>query len=204
MSGILALDIETSNFSHEIGGWDKTALFDPTVVATWDGDQGAVYCNKALDGGFFPEGTVVKELHPRVLGEDLDAFIAKGGRVLGHNIRHFDLPVLRDSLDCWSAGELLGKADFLLDTSILCKQAGGTPLTDLDTLSRHTFADSKSGSSWEAPLMWKQRRYDEVAAYCLKDAQLVHRLWEHGCEHGIIKSRCRKTGNIVELEVEWE
>ena len=34
MTGILALDIETSNYSHEIGGWGNTHLFEPSVVAT--------------------------------------------------------------------------------------------------------------------------------------------------------------------------
>ena len=94
MTDILSLDIETGNYSYEIGGWDKTAMFEPTVVATWDGSNGTVYCNKALD----IEATV-KELHPRTLGEDLTAHIEKGGKVLGHNIKGFDLPVLRDALD---------------------------------------------------------------------------------------------------------
>jgi hypothetical protein len=204
MTDILALDIETANYSHEIGGWDKTAMFEPTVVATWDGECGVIYCNKTLDGGFFPEEVIVKELHPRVLGEDIEAFVAKGGRVLGHNIRNFDLPILRDALDCWAAGDLLGKAESIVDTSILCKKVGlANALVDLDTVCKHTLLEGKSGTSLEAPLMWKQRRYDEVAAYCLKDSQLVYRLWKHGCEEGVIKSRCRQTGNILELEVEW-
>ena len=41
--GMLALDIETANYSHDIGGFHNTVLFEPTVVATWDGDQGTVY-----------------------------------------------------------------------------------------------------------------------------------------------------------------
>ena len=202
MSDILALDLETSNYSHEIGGWNKTAMFEPTVVATWDGSQGTVYCNKALDADALPDGTIVKELHPKVLGDDLIAHIEKGGRIVGHNIVNFDLPVLRDGLDCWSAGDLLGKMDSLIDTAILCRKAG-IPHYDLNTLSRHTLADSKSGSSHDAPLMWKQGRYNEVASYCLKDTQLSHRLWTHGCEHGIIKSRSKDTGEVVEIEVSW-
>ena len=202
MSDILALDLETANYSHEVGGWNKTAMFEPTVVATWDGEQGTIYCNKALDANALPDGTIVKELHPKVLGNDLIAHIEKGGRIVGHNIVNFDLPVLRDGLDCWSAGDLLGKMDSLIDTAILCRKAG-VPHHDLDTLSRHTLADSKSGSSHDAPLMWKQGRYNEVASYCLKDTQLSHRLWTHGCEHGIIKSRSKDTGEVVEIEVSW-
>jgi len=203
MTDILALDIETANYSHEIGGWDKTAMFEPTVVATWNGETGTIYCNKSLDASAFPEGTILKELHPQVLGDDLLNHIKKGGRILGHNIVNFDLPVLRDGLDCWTAGDLLGKSDNLVDTSLLCRKAG-VPLYDLNTLSRHTLADVKSASSADAPLMWKQERYNEVAAYCLKDTQLTHRLWTYGCEHGVVKSRSNETGEIVEIEVNWK
>ena len=47
MSDVMAIDIETENFSHEIGGWGNTHMFSPTVVATWTGDGGTVYCNKS-------------------------------------------------------------------------------------------------------------------------------------------------------------
>lgn len=203
MTGILALDIETANYSHEIGGWDKTHLFEPTVVATWDGDTGTVYCNKALDSETLPKGTVVKALHPRTLGEDLTEFVEKGGRIVGHNIRHFDLPILRDALDCWAAGELLGKADCIIDTSTLLSKKRQYA-SDLGTLVKLTLSDHKTGTSMDAPMMWKDGCHDEVAAYCLKDAQLSHRLWAHGTENGIIKTRSKEDGSIMEIEVNWQ
>ena len=43
MSDIMALDIETSNYSWEIGGWDNKALFDVSVVATWDGKDAHIF-----------------------------------------------------------------------------------------------------------------------------------------------------------------
>jgi hypothetical protein len=151
-----------------------------------------------------PKGTIIKKLHPKVLGLDLIAHVEKGGRILGHNIINFDLPVLRDGLDCWTAGELLGKSDSLIDTSILCRKVGGKARVDLNTLSKHTLGDSKIASSQDAPLMWKQKRYSEVAEYCLKDAQLTHRLYQHGIENGVIKSRSRETGDVIEIEVTWK
>ena len=53
---MLSLDIETTNYSHEVGGWDKTPLFEPSVVATWDGETGTIYCKKTteLDGHISP------------------------------------------------------------------------------------------------------------------------------------------------------
>ena len=178
MSNIMALDIETGNYSWEIGGWDKTASFEPTVVATWNGNDGTVYCNKSLD-----IKATVKELHPRTLGEDLAKHVADGGVVIGHNIKGFDLPVLRDALDCWTAGDLLGKADAVIDTT--------------------TLEDNKLMNSEDAPLAWRAGKYDEVAKYCLSDAQLTYDLYLFGKSEGYIKSRKLDTGEIVKIEVEW-
>ncbi len=203
MTDIMALDIETGNYSYEIGGWDKTALFEPTVVATWDGTTGNVYCNKALD----IEATV-KELHPRTLGDDLTDFISKGGRILGHNIKGFDLPVLRDALDCWTAGDLLGKADSVLDTKNLFQKAvtlmGGVKCdTTLNTLVKSTLGGEKLMNSHDAPLAWRNGQFDDVAKYCLSDAQLTYDLYKHGLDEGFVKSRCLETGAIIEVDVEW-
>tara|TARA_R100000808_G_scaffold5335_2_gene16341 strand:+ start:5121 stop:5732 length:612 start_codon:yes stop_codon:yes gene_type:complete len=203
MTDIMALDIETGNYSYEIGGWDKTALFEPTVVATWDGTDGNVYCNKALD-----IDATVKELHPRTLGDDLTAFIAKGGRILGHNIKGFDLPVLRDALDCWTAGDLLGKADSVLDTKNLFQKAvtlmGGVKCdTTLNTLVKSTLGGEKLMQSHDAPLAWRNGQFDDVAKYCLSDAQLTYDLYKHGLDEGFVKSRCLETGAIIEVDVEW-
>jgi hypothetical protein len=92
MAGVLSLDIETSNYSYDIGGWDKTHMFQPTVVCTYDGKDTTVFCNHDVN----VEGTV-HPLHPRDLGEHLMKHIEAGGAIVGHNIVNFDLPVLRDS-----------------------------------------------------------------------------------------------------------
>lgn len=202
MSDVLALDIETGNYSYEIGGWDKTASFEPTVVATWDGAVGNVYCNKAVD-----VDATVKELHPRTLGEDLAKHVEDGGVILGHNIRKFDLPVLRDALDCWTAGDLLGKSDAIVDTKLLVQKAGltvqGGVQSSLGDLVKHTLSDAKLMSSHDAPEAWRAGKYDEVAQYCLSDARLTHDLYTFGKSNGYIRSRVMNTGEVIDLEVEW-
>ena len=201
---VLALDIETANYSHEIGGWDQTHLFEPTVVATWDGDQGTIYVNKRSPKEFqtIPDDIIVKELHPQVLGDDLIKHTQDGGKVIGHNIRNFDLPILRDALDCWTAGDLLGKADYILDTSHILKRVVGhaVPLGDA---CMHTLGEAKTMKSHDAPLEWRYENYDKVSEYCLKDAQLVYDLWRFGKDEGFVKARCRKTGEVKEYNIEW-
>ena len=203
MSDVMALDIETENYSHEIGGWNNTHMFEPTVVATWNGSEGIVYCNKSEAKKFLPDGVVLKELHPETLGKDLSNHIAKGGRIVGHNLMNFDLPVLRDSLDCWAAGDALSKSkEHIIDTSVLLRSAARQriPLSDA---CRHTLGSDKIMRSEEAPIEWRKGNYGKVAEYCLKDAQLSYELWNHGHQEGFVKARCRESGVVTEYEVTW-
>ena len=201
MSEVMALDIETGNYSYEIGGWDKHSLFEPTVVATWDGDNGHVFSKQDI------EMTIaeVHELHPRTLGDHLQKHIDNGGIILGHNIKKFDLPVLNAALDCWTAGDLMTKAESVIDTKLLVSKAGGKSIaTSLEMLARNTLDIGKSMTSHDAPEAWRAGRYLEVAEYCLKDSQLTYDLYQYGRENGIVKSRSLEDGSIVEIEVNWE
>ena len=85
MTDLMALDIETGNYSWEIGGWNKTALFEPVVVATWDGNDSHVFTNE--DVSF--DDIHVHPLHPRDLGEHLEKHVEKGGKIIGHNLLTF-------------------------------------------------------------------------------------------------------------------
>ena len=201
MSEVMALDIETGNYSYEIGGGDKHSLFEPTVVATWDGDNGHVFSKQDIE----MTTAEVHELHPRTLGDHLQKHIDNGGIILGHNIKKFDLPVLNAALDCWTAGDLMTKAESVIDTKLLVSKAGGKSIaTSLEMLARNTLDIGKSMTSHDAPEAWRAGRYLEVAEYCLKDSQLTYDLYQYGRENGIVKSRSLEDGSIVEIEVNWE
>ena len=201
MSKVMALDIETGNYSYEIGGWDKHSLFEPTVVATWDGNNGHVFSKQDIE----MTTAEVHELHPRTLGDHLQKHIDNGGVILGHNIKKFDLPVLNAALDCWTAGDLMTKAERVIDTKLLISKAGGKNIaTSLEMLARNTLDIGKSMTSHDAPEAWRAGRYLEVAEYCLKDSQLTYDLYNYGRENGIVKSRSLEDGSIVEIEVNWE
>ena len=55
----------------------------------------------------------------------------------------------------------------------------------------------------DAPLEWRKCYYSKVAEYLWQDAELVYDLWKHGVDEGIVKARCRKTGDVKEYEVDW-
>ena len=207
MPDVMGLDIETSNYSHEIGGWNNTSMFDPVVVATSSPEGDTINTNAEVNSDMMENTTTVKSLHPQTLGDDLMDMVNKGYNIVGHNIKMFDLPILRDALDCWAAGDLLSKKVSLIDTSFLIKQAAqrqnSAVALSLNELCRHTLKKTKILTSNDAPVLWKQGKYDLVSLYCLEDARLSRALWEHGKNEGVVKSRCRATGDIIEVEVEW-
>ena len=201
MNKIMAIDIETANYSHEIGGWDKTHLFEPTVVATWDGEEAHIFSKQDAK---IPNATV-HDLHPRLIGEHLKKHIDNGGLIIGHNIRGFDLPILRDALDMHYAGVLLGKAEqCLVDTSWSLRHSAGVSIP-LDEVCKHTLGKGKViMHSEDAPIAWKEGKYGAVMKYCLADCKLNYDLYLYGKKHGVVKARHTDSGIIEDYEVLWK
>lgn len=204
MSDILSLDIETINYSWDIGGWNNKNLFKMSVIATWDGSNATIFCNENIQ----LDGAKVLPLHATDIGNHISEHVKKGGKILGHNIIGFDLPVIKESLDCWAAGDIMAKsADTIIDTKNLVSKASkhipDKIVTSLDTLSKCTLKEGKIMSSIDAPEQWALGKYNEVAEYCLKDTQLTYELYKYGVEHGIVKSLSLDTGKEIEIEVNW-
>ena len=195
---VLAIDLETKNMSHDIGGFGNTHMFQVSTVATWDGKIGTVYVDEAVDS-FAKSGHIIKTL--RELKYDLDESFSKGVKLLGHNIKAFDLPVLRDSLDIYCINKYLNEEQFIDTSRYLTKQHGER--YQLKNLVKCTMNDFKLMDSADAPKLWKMGQYDEVVEYCMKDTQLVYDLWKYGQENGIVKGFSLDKAKHVDLEVKW-
>ncbi len=195
---MLALDIETKNYSHEIGGWDNTHMFKVSTVCTWDGDKGTIYIDKAVDE-LKKSNVSIKPISE--LKYDLDDHLEKGTFLLGHNIQAFDLPVLRDALDIYCINKYISKKQYI-DTSKEVTKSTGQRYS-LNNLATWTLDNSKLYSSEEAPILWKDGKYSEVAKYCLKDCELVYDLWKHGVDNGIVKGFSLDEELEKEIEVIW-
>ncbi len=198
MSDVLALDIETKNYSYDIGGWDNTHLFKVSTVCTWDGDKGVIYIDKAVDD-LKKSNVEVKPLSQ--LKFDLDDHLEKGGLLLGHNIAGFDLPVLRDAMDIYCIQKYINKRAYI-DTSKEVTSVMGQRFS-LNNLVTHTLDDTKIMHSEDAPKVWKAGGYSEVAEYCLKDCELVYDLWKYGIDNGVVKGFSIDDEELKEIGVEW-
>jgi len=195
---VMALDIETKNMSHEIGGFGNTHMFQVSTVATWDGNTGTVYVDEPVDT-FAKSGHVIKSLGD--LKYDLDEHFEKGGVILGHNIVSFDLPILKNSMDIYCIRKYLDDKRYI-DTSRLLTADYGERFK-LQNLGENTLKQDKLMDSADAPKLWKMGRYDEVVEYCLKDTQIVYDLWKYGQDNGIVKAFSIEKEEFVELEVDW-
>ena len=195
---VLAIDLETKNMSHDIGGFGNTHMFQVSTVATWDGKTGTVYVDEPVDS-FAKSGHIIKSI--RELKYDLDDNFSKGVKLLGHNIRAFDLPILRDSLDIYCINKYLAEEQFIDTSKYLTKEHGER--YQLKNLVKCTMNDYKLMDSADAPKLWKMGQYDEVVEYCMKDTQLVYDLWKYGQDNGIVKGFSLDKAKHVDLEVKW-
>ena len=198
MNNTLAIDIETKNYSHEIGGWDNTHMFKVSTVCTWDGDKGTIYIDKAVDE-LKKSNVSVKPISE--LKYDLDDHLEKGTFLLGHNIQAFDLPVLRDALDIYCIRKYMSSNQYIDTSQYFVKNHGER--YSLNNLVDHTLGKQKTLDSMDAPKLWKQGEYDTVVDYCLKDSQLVYDLWKHGQDEGFVKAFNIEKEEEVKMEVEW-
>jgi len=195
---VLAIDLETKNMSYDIGGFGNTHMFQVSTVATWDGNNGTVYVDEPVES-FAKSGHTVKSLSE--LKYDLDNHFQKGGLLLGHNIKGFDLPVLRDAMDIYCINKYIKEEQFIDTSRILMKEHGER--FQLKNLVKCTMNDAKLMESADAPKLWKMGQYDDVVEYCMKDTQLVYDLWKYGQDNGIVKAFSLEKGEHKELEVMW-
>ncbi len=198
MSKVLAIDLETKNLSHEIGGWGNTHMFLVSTVCTFDGNVAKAYVDESLINKI--DDTKYQVFGIRQLKYDLDDHFEKGGKLLGHNIGAFDLPVLRDSLDIFCINKYLKDEQYIDTSKYLVKEYGER--FSLENLVNHNFGETKQLESIMAPALWKTGEYQTVVDYCVDDCKLVHKLWEKGQDE-MIKAFSIEKEEEVEMEVKW-
>ena len=173
-------------------------MFQVSTVCTWDGNTGTIYIDEPVDS-LQKSGYNIKPISQ--LKYDLDDHLEKGGKLLGQNIVSFDLPVLKNALDIYCIKKYMDKKAYI-DTSRDIASITGERFT-LSNLVTKTLGDDKTMTSADAPMVWKNGGYSEVAEYCLKDCELVYDLWKYGQENSFVKGYSIEKEEEIELGVEW-
>jgi len=174
MSEII-LDIETQNTFREVG-FPDSRLLKVSLVGIYDYESGEFQS--------FLESELAK----------LWPMLEKADRIIGYNIRHFDMPVLKN----YYSGNILSFP--MLDMMEQVKSSLGFRLK-LDNIAKSTLGIGKSGDGLQAVEFWKAGEIEKLKAYCLDDVKITRDIYEHGKKHG--KLLYSDLGKVKEFAVNF-
>ncbi len=178
---VLVLDVETQKSFKEVGKSKMAGLskLKASVVCIYDYQSGEYSSYEEKD----------------MLA--LDKRIQTVGLLVGFNIKKFDMEVLRPYL--FTPVEKLPVLD-LLDA---IERARGHRAS-LDSVSRATINEGKSGDGAEAITLFREGRMEELTKYCLDDVRLTKTVYEFGRREGKIFFTSSWDFKKYEIPVDWE
>ena len=162
----IVLDIETQNLFSDVGGKENLTKLSLSVAGVYS------YADKSFL-------TFIESEMPA-----FENLLKKTDLIIGFNINHFDLPVLKKYLSI----DLNRIPTLDIMTEVVNTMGHRTSLDDLVV---NTLGKRKSGSGLLAVDYFRQGRMDELKKYCLDDVRLTRDLYEHGLKHGEIKFTAR-------------
>jgi len=162
----IVLDIETQNLFSDVGGKENLAKLLLSVVGVYS------YANNSFL-------TFTEKEMPA-----FENLLKKTDLIIGFNIDHFDLPVLKKYLSIDLAK--IPTLDIMAEVVNIMGHR-----VSLDDLVINTLGKRKSGDGLLAVDYFRQGRIDELKKYCLDDVKLTRDLYEHGLKSGELKFTAR-------------
>lgn len=179
MQDTLVIDLETKKSFPEVGGETHIAELGISVAGVY---------SYAKDSFFaFEEHEL----------EKVEEMLAQATHVIGFNINHFDIPVLKPYLKNISL-ERIAVTDMFEDASGFLGHRVG-----LNALAKATLKEGKSGHGLEALQWFREGRVEEVKKYCLDDVRLTRDLYEYGKKNGHVLFESFTDGRVHSIPVPW-
>ena len=179
MHDTLVMDLETKKSFAEVGGESNIADLGISVAGVYSYQKDALFA--------FEEHEL-----PRLV-----RMLEETDHIVGFNIVHFDIPVLRPYVD----GALLDRVavtDIFADAEKFLGHRVG-----LGGVAKATLGRSKSGHGLEALEWFRQGRIEDVKKYCLDDVRLTRDLYEYGKKQGHILFESFSDHKIHSIPVVW-
>ncbi len=173
---VLVIDIETKKSFGEIGSRDPAQLGVSYV---------GVY--SYVDDNLF--GFFEKEL------DDFWPILSRADLVIGYNIDGFDLPSLKN----YYPGHL--NQIKTLDLMKVIRQATGIRL-GLDAVAQATLGKGKIGHGLDAIRYYHEKRWQELAKYCLEDVKITKELHDYMAKFRSVSYKDISGHNIITVPVE--
>ena len=179
MRDTLVIDVETKKSFADVGGRDRLAELGVAVAGVYS------YADDAF---------VALEEHEMLrLGE----MLARAERIVGFNIKQFDIPVMEPYLGA-AAFSHLAVTDIFEDAQNFLGHRVG-----LDAVAKATLGVGKSGHGLEALEWFKEGRVEEVKKYCLDDVRLTRDLYEYGKDKGHVLFESFIDRKLHSIPVAW-
>ena len=99
-------------------------------------------------------------------------YIQNATRLVGYNSDSFDIPILNKYYP-----EDLTKIKSV-DILTTIRESIGRRLR-LSCVAEGTIGDTKIAQSKDAPIMWEEKKYEELREYCLKDVELTKKIFDY-------------------------
>lgn len=175
----LVFDVETQYEFAEVGGRENLHLLKISVVG--------VYSYKEDKFLIFEEKNLNK----------FEELLLKTKRVIGFNIKGFDLPVLEPYFKRIN----IKKLEILDIMEDVMKNLGRR--ISLDNIARATLNTSKTADGLQAIRFFKEGKIKDLCDYCLQDVKITRDIFEWGKRFGKIKYLSRSE-IIEEVPVKWQ
>lgn len=179
MKGELVIDVETKRSFEEVGGFHYVADLgvSVTVAYSYDTDSFLVFEEKDM---------------PKLM-----EIMKKATRLIGFNIRRFDLPVLQP----YASFPLKGQN--FLDLMDDVKRHLGF-FVSLDSLAQATLKRSKSGHGLDALRWYKHGEIEKIKKYCADDVAITRDLYEFGKKEGKVFATDKRSGELLKIPTTWQ
>lgn len=180
MNDTLVIDLETKKTFVEVGGEKNIHELGISVAGVYSYIKDAFFCFEESEFG------------------KLEDLLEKTGHIIGFNIKHFDIPVMRPYIKRVFL-EKIKITDIFEDASNFLGHRVG-----LDALSRATLGEAKSGKGLEALQWFREGRIEEVKKYCLDDVRLTRDLYEYGKKNNHLLFESRLDKKVHSVPVSWQ
>jgi DEAD/DEAH box helicase domain-containing protein len=177
MDNIVFFDLETQYLADEVGGWSNIPEMRLAVAVIYS-TADATYHD------FFEDD--VAQLVIELQGADL---------VVGYNVLGFDYQVLQPYTDV--PLQSLPTVDMLRDIY----RALGFRVS-LDAVASASVAAKKSADGIQAVHWFRSGEIDKVIAYCRRDVQVTHDVYQFGQRHGFVRYYDRNY-RVRQVPVNW-
>lgn len=182
-----------ANWSHE---HDRT---EPMCIVTYDGTKSVVYSDTVPDY----KGVTVRKIKWELIQERITDAVFKGSKLVSLNLQDERIKPIWIELrgvDAENAIPLLFKTTVDLTRDLANIDAHRSTVNDAIV---ETLGHDRMLNRHKSPSTWTKSNAKRIIQDAIEDTLSIYDLWKFGATKGFIRLRSRVTGEVEEVQVNW-